>query len=347
LGIFIEIRDGLIEVISPIAGTPAAEAGIRPGDLILAIDGQRQEFRDTADAMKVLKGEPGSEITLTVKRRSLEKSFDLIMKRAEITIDSVRAVEVLPGGIGYLLIIAFQEQTDADLTAALETLERGGAKALILDLRGNPGGLLTSATAIADIFLDPGLVLVGTKARDGIREQVLSESQAKFKDWPIAVLVDAGSASASEILGGALRDHQRAILVGERSYGKGSVQSIFDMLDGETVMKFTTAYYTTPSGRKIHRSEDAGPEEEWGLIPDVLAPASESEQIAIARWSSDRYVAELKRAAGETVELPPRPKDTALEAAIARLTAVRLGTAKLFEGAESNPESSTGSDGEK
>lgn len=326
LGFFLSIEDGLVQVIAPLEGTPAAEAGILPGDIIRRINGKTYGFKDSAEALKTLKGEPGTKIQLSVQHKDQDAIVDMELTRAEIKIDSVRGVELVDqdAKIGYLRIIAFQGATRKDVLLSLAKLVDGGARAIIIDLRSNPGGLLHSATDIADAFVDRKKLLVTTKGRSREAKPTLSERDPIFGDIPVAVLIDGGSASASEILAGALRDHKKAVLIGTRSYGKGSVQSVEDLYDG-TVLKLTIAYYYTPSGRRIHRPKDAKAEDEWGLLPDIEVRLSHEERSVLAAVQAEKYVNRLRRKAGDTAkasEASTKFKDRVLEKAKAHLRAV-------------------------
>lgn len=263
-GIGVEIfrqPDGSLRVIAPIDGTPAARAGIKAGDLIVAIDGKPLSPGD-ADSSGPLRGEPGSEVALTILREGRDEPLEITVKRGTIRIDSVRS-RMLEPGYGYVRISAFQADTAADFERQLEQLvaQSGGALAgLVIDLRSNPGGLLTSAVQIADALLDKGSI-VSTRGRIAISDAEFGATPGDRLDGaPVVVLVDAGSASASEVLAGALRDNDRARVVGSRTFGKGSVQTLLPLDNGDSV-KLTTARYYTPSGTSIQAR---------GIVPDVI-----------------------------------------------------------------------------
>jgi len=262
-GVGVELQrqaDGSLRVIAPIDDTPAARAGIRAGDIITAIDGK--PFKpDEGDTSGPLRGEPGSKVTLTIVRENRPKPFDVTLTRETIRIVSVRS-RMLEPGYGYLRVASFQADTAADFDRQLDKLrEQAGGKlrGLVIDLRSNPGGLLTSAVQIADSLLEKGKI-VSTRGRVPISDAEFGATPGdRSGGAPIVVLVDAGSASASEVLAGALRDNGRGRIVGSRTFGKGSVQTVLPLDNGDSV-KLTTARYYTPSGKSIQA---------LGIIPDV------------------------------------------------------------------------------
>jgi len=261
LGIEISRKDDFIAVISPIDDTPAAKAGIKAGDLIVKINNESTKGISVVEAMKKLRGKPGTQVTISIWREGLDKPFDLSITRAIIEVKSISSKTLEPG-YGYVKIHQFNANTISLLRKALDEMEsaQGGMKGLVLDVRNNPGGLLDQAVKVSDEFLDSGLI-VYTKGRDS--NQNISESATslpKRPKYPIVVLVNAGSASASEIVAGALQDNHRAIILGERTFGKGSVQSIMPLPDGSAI-KLTTAKYYTPSGRDIQAK---------GIEPDLI-----------------------------------------------------------------------------
>jgi len=261
IGIEIGIRDGYVTIISPIEDTPAAAAGLKPLDRILAIDGQSTKNFTLMDASQKLKGKRGEKVTLTIQRGN-EKPFDVTIVRGSVKIQSVTHKDLEPGWI-YMRLSRFIETSAADMEKVLQSYmkKKKEVDAIVLDLRGNPGGLLEQAIKIADMFLPENALIVTTRSR---QENETKESRAsgrfKYADVAMIVLVDAGSASASEILAGALQDHKRALILGERSFGKGSVQSVIRLDDGGA-LKLTVARYYTPSGRSIQAQ---------GIQPDLL-----------------------------------------------------------------------------
>lgn len=257
--------DNTLRVIAPIDDTPAAKAGIKSGDVIIAIDGKPISGED---GMEPLRGEPGSKLTLTIAREGKPKPFDVTLTRETIRVASVHS-RVLEPGYGYVRINSFQADTGADFQSNLDKLQANGKlKGLVLDLRSNPGGLLISAVQVADDLLAKGNI-VSTRGRIAISDSKFDATPGdRLQGAPLVVLVDAGSASAAEVLAGALRDNNRARVVGSRTFGKGSVQTVLPLDNGDSV-KLTTARYYTPSGKSIQAS---------GIVPDVVlkpdAPAT-------------------------------------------------------------------------
>ena len=261
--------DNTLRVIAPIDDTPAAKAGIKAGDVIIAIDGKAIGGED---GMEPLRGEPGSKLTLSVVREGKSKPFDLTLTRETIRIASVRS-RLLEPGYGYVRISTFQADTGADFQTQLDKLQAGGGtsgkglRGLVLDLRSNPGGLLTSAVQVADDLLDKGGI-VSTRGRIAISDAKFDATPGdRLQGAPLVVLVDAGSASAAEVLAGALRDNNRARVIGSRTFGKGSVQTVLPLDNGDSV-KLTTARYYTPSGKSIQAS---------GIVPDVVLQPEQKE----------------------------------------------------------------------
>jgi carboxyl-terminal processing protease len=249
--------DNTLLVVSPIDETPAAKAGIKAGDVIIAIDGKPISSKD---GMAPLRGEPGSKITLSILREGKPKPFDVSLTRETIRVASVRS-RMLEPGYGYVRISAFQTDTAASFQTQLDKLQASGKlRGLVLDLRSNPGGLLLAAVQVADDLLDKGTI-VSTRGRISISDSKFDATPGdRLNGAPLVVLVDAGSASAAEVLAGALRDNQRARVVGSRTFGKGSVQTVLPLDNGDSV-KLTTARYFTPSGKSIQAS---------GIVPDVV-----------------------------------------------------------------------------
>jgi carboxyl-terminal processing protease len=270
IGIEITVRDNILTVVSPIEGTPAHEAGLEAGDKIIKIDGKPTLDMTLMDAVKTIRGPKGTEVNLTVSREGEDKPLEFTIIRDVIPLKSVRQYMLKPG-IGYLRISNFQGKTDEDLETALSELETGDTlKGLILDLRNNPGGLLNQAIKVADVFLDSG-VIVSTKGRNSSQNiKVSAHENKKGLSCPIVVLVNGGSASASEIVAGALQDNKRALILGTKTFGKGSVQTILPLSDGSG-LRLTTARYYTPNGTSIQLS---------GITPDILmefVPVDENE----------------------------------------------------------------------
>jgi carboxyl-terminal processing protease len=260
LGLEITLRDDILTVVSPIEDTPAYRAGLQAGDRIVKIDGLATKDMQLADAVKRTRGKPGTTVTISVAREGWTEPKDFEIQREQIRVHSVRTQD-LGGGFGYIKLRVFQEQTAHDLDQALEKLGKDGMKALVLDLRNNPGGLLTSAVEVTEKFVEDGQLVVYTEGR--VRNQNMRFSAHATKAYngiPMVVLVNQGSASASEIVAGALQDYGRAIVVGTQTFGKGSVQTMIPLSDGSG-LRLTTAKYFTPKGRSIHGR---------GLTPDIV-----------------------------------------------------------------------------
>ncbi len=259
LGIQITVRDGILTVVSPIEGTPAYDLGIQSGDRIVQIEGESTRGITSDEAVKLLRGEPGTKVNIGIAREGVEDLLEYTVTRDIIKIDSVPYSFLMDDGVGYVRVARFARTTAGELNAALGELEAGGMTSLILDLRSNPGGLLSQAVDVSDIFLDTGELIVSTKGR--LKQQNLdyhARTPARYdRGFPILVLVNGGSASASEILAGAIQDWDRGIVVGTTSFGKGSVQTLMRLrpLTKETAMKITTAKWFIASGRMIEKPE--------------------------------------------------------------------------------------------
>ena len=286
LGIEVSMENGMVKVVSPIDDTPAAHAGLKPGDLITHLDGDPVQGMTLPEAVEKMRGPVSSEIKLTIRREGKDP-FDVKLVRATIKIQSVRS-HLEGDNIAYVRITTFNEQTDVGLNNAMKNLkQQAGGKLLgvILDLRNDPGGLLDQAVAVADAFLEKGEI-VSTRGR---RSEDAQRYNARPGDiaagLPIAVLINGGSASASEIVAGALQDHHRAILLGTRSFGKGSVQTIIP-LPGHGAMRLTTARYYTPSGRSIQAK---------GIEPDIVVEAAKIEKTPDKGEAKVATASDLKR----------------------------------------------------
>jgi carboxyl-terminal processing protease len=260
LGIEITLKDDVLTVVAPIEGTPAYRAGIHPGDRIVKIEGLPTKDMQLTDAVKRMRGKPGTKVTIGIMREGWGEPKDFPITREQIRVQSVRTLELEPG-LEYIRLRQFQEQTSNDLETLLDKYTKEKKiQALILDLRNNPGGLLTASVEVAEKFLEAGKLIVYTEGR--VRNQNMrfsATARRVYTDFPMAVLVNNGSASASEIVAGALQDHGRAIVLGTTTFGKGSVQTIIPLSDGSG-LRLTTAKYFTPKGRSIHGK---------GLSPDI------------------------------------------------------------------------------
>ena len=280
LGIEVSMESGLVKVVSPIDDTPAARAGLKPGDLITHLDGSPVQGLSLPEAVEKMRGPVNSDITLTVRREG-QDPFDVKLTRAIIKIQSVRS-HIESNNIAYIRITSFNEQTDVGLNNAMKNLKQqanGKLIGVILDLRNNPGGLLDQAVAVSDAFLEKGEI-VSTRGKRAEEAQRYNARPGDIASGlPIAVLINGGSASASEIVAGALQDHHRAVLIGTKSFGKGSVQTIIP-LAGHGAMRLTTARYYTPSGRSIQAR---------GIDPDIVVEAAK-----IAKDEKDKKPADKK-----------------------------------------------------
>ena len=268
LGIEVSMENGLVKVVSPIDDTPAAHAGIKPGDMITHLDGQPVQGLTLPEAVEKMRGPINSDITLTIRREGRDP-FDVKLTRANIKIQSVRS-HLEGSNVAYIRITSFNEQTDVGLNNAIKNLKQQANNKLIgvvLDLRNNPGGLLDQAVAVSDAFLDRGEIVSTRGRRSDDAQRYNARPGDIASGLPVAVLINGGSASASEIVAGALQDHHRAILIGTKSFGKGSVQTIIP-LAGHGAMRLTTARYYTPSGRSIQAR---------GIDPDIVVEAAKIE----------------------------------------------------------------------
>jgi carboxyl-terminal processing protease len=289
--------DGLVRVVSPIDDTPAQRAGIKPGDAIIAVDGE-PVGEQLDDTVTKLRGDAGTKVRLDVRRDGVDDMLTFDLERTMIHVDSVKS-DLLEPGIGYLRITQFSETTGRDLNRAFQGLEaRNGSElhALILDLRNNPGGVLDAAVEVSDAFLDDGVIVSADGRIDEAKFSMSAHPGDLMHGEPIAVLVNGGSASASEIVAGALKDHHRATIMGSHTYGKGSVQTVMPLSNGRAI-KLTTSRYFTPSGEPIH---------EGGILPDVPlqadaddAPVEAGEALVEKDSVLRQALAELKQSVAQ------------------------------------------------
>ena len=306
IGVQVERRDSKVIVIAPIADTPGERAGIQRGDEITKVDGQSLEKIGMDKIIERLRGKPGTKVSVTLFRPAKKITIDLTLTREVIKVESVRDVRMLGDGIGYIQLTQFSERTGAEFKQALKQLQTDGAKALILDLRNNPGGLLDAAVEVAEPFFQRGELIVYTKGRTAdSRQELRAGSVAGGLTLPVAVLVNSGTASAAEVVAGALKDTARAVVVGETSFGKGSVQSVFQIRNGEA-LRLTTARYYTPSGVSIH---------EKGIEPQVAVSVSPEDEAKVRLQRLRRDITDPKEFAArfgfEPVE--DRPLQAALD----------------------------------
>ncbi|HVN86052.1 MAG TPA: S41 family peptidase [Candidatus Binatia bacterium] len=274
LGIEITLRNGLLTVVSPIEDTPAFRAGVKAGDQIIKIEDEFTKDMTLVEAVKRMRGPRGTKIHLTLRREGTAGLTDYTLVREVIKIQSVKS-RTLEKGYGYVRITQFQERTDEDLDKALKALEKengGHLTGLVLDLRNDPGGLLTQAVRVSDAFLDSGLVVYTDGRLENQKQKYYAHRQGSHTEFPMVVLVNGGTASASEIVAGALQDHKRALVLGEQTFGKGSVQTILP-LDDNAALRLTTARYYTPNGRSIQA---------MGITPDVVM-----ENVPVAKGDAE------------------------------------------------------------
>ncbi|CAN5638803.1 S41 family peptidase [soil metagenome] len=274
LGVVVTMEDGGLTIVNPMEDSPGFDAGIKPGDRILRINGTSTEKLTLAQAVEMLKGEIGEKVTLTLLRPSTKEIKDYELTRATIKVRSVKDAQILPNSnpqdlkIGYVRITQFNEPTAVELAKALDKLDKEGMQALVLDLRYNPGGLLNSAVDVCGLFLPQGTRVVSTEGRSPGREYRTSLHGEKPRTLPLAILVNYASASGSEVVAGALKDLNRAIIIGETTFGKGSVQSVIALPDG-SALRLTTAKYYTPSRQVIHKV---------GVSPTIRATMSQQQE---------------------------------------------------------------------
>ena len=315
-----------LTVFSPLVGSPAYEAGIRAGDKILKIDGRSTQGMSLHDSMEAMHGPPGQPVTLSILHEGDKQPVEIPVVRRMVQVETVRGDTrnkdgswnfFLPGHerVGYVRVTGFAEKTSADLREALDWLTAHHMRGLVLDLRDNRGGLLETAKEVCDMLISSG-VIVSTRGRD---KQVLSVIKASgkgpFTDFPMAVLINQDSASASEIVAACLQDHHRAVIVGQRSYGKGTVQELIDLGDRRGELKLTVASYWRPSEKNIHRRHGATEDDVWGVLPDegYKVVMSDADRKQYSRWRQER---DVYGPAGEKKHLSEPFVDRPLEKAV-------------------------------
>lgn len=315
IGVQVEIdpETNRLKILAPLVGSPAFKAGVHSGDLVLEVDGDSTEGWNLDKAMEALQGRPGTEVKLGVLHAGADKLETIAIQRAIIDLPSVLGAARKPDGtwnylldedrkIGYIRLDSFTEETPEEVKSALEELKRAGMKGLLLDLRDDPGGLLAAAVEVSDLFIEEGKI-VSTRGRNTREKVYRATKEGTYTGFPIAVLVNRHSASASEILAACLQDHKRAKVVGERSYGKGSVQSLLQLDGGESVLKLTVATYWRPSGKNIHKFKNAKAGDEWGVTPDPGLAVRFSEED-YRDWYEERHDHDLLTGAEKKEEKP-------------------------------------------
>lgn len=312
LGIEITIRDRALTIVTPLDDTPASRAGLSPGDRIVKIEGELTKNLTLMDAVKKLRGKPGTQVTITISRPGEEEYREHTLSRAEIKVKSIKESMIIDDGIGYIKMVQFQERTGKDLEKALRKLEKKGMESLILDLRNNHGGLLHVAIEVADKFLPRGKLIVSTKGKSAKQDSEWTSSNRQTRaDLPLVILVNKGSASGTEIVAGAVQDWGRGIILGSKTFGKGTVQSVMKLKDG-SALRLTTAEYFTPSGRSIH---------EEGITPDIAVELSPEDEVKLAMMKYDELEKKMKEANGEDVGEEEEVEDIQLNRAVDLLKA--------------------------
>lgn len=327
IGVEISLREGILTVITPLVGTPAEAAGVKAADKIVKIDGKITKNITLNDAVKQMRGKPGTMVTLTVWRDGMPNILDIPIKRDIIKIHSIKKASLVEDKIGYIKLVEFQENTTRDLDEAIKKLESEGMDSLILDLRNNPGGLLDGAVDVSERFLAKDKVIVSIKARSPSQSMVF-KSSGKFvrPDYPLIVIVNEGSASASEIVAGAIKDNKRGIVLGAKTFGKASVQTVIPLKDG-SALRFTTACYLTPSGKLIKNE---------GIIPDVVADKDgraekkKDEVDIFEKLEENKSAKPQQESAKKEKEKVELEKDSQLDAAVNLMKAI-----KVYKGAKS------------
>jgi carboxyl-terminal processing protease len=319
IGIQITVEEGQLKVLSPLVGTPAYRAGVQAGDRIVKIEGEATKGLDIEEAIRRLKGEAGTTVTFSVVHALSNEEETVTLKREIIHVDTVLGDKRKPNDkwdfmfdvdrrIGYIRVTAFSRDTAGDLKKALDELVSGDVKGLILDLRFNPGGLLNSAVDVSDMFLPVGKI-VSTKGRTAPEKSWDAKKEGTYEGFKMVVLVNRYSASASEIVAAALQDHNRAIVIGERTWGKGSVQNVIELESGKSALKLTTASYQRPNGHKIHRFPEDDENDEWGVKPNdgYEIKLSDRELGRLVQYRRNRDILAAKPRSAQVVNNDSQP----------------------------------------
>lgn len=286
LGIEVVIKNGVLTVLTPIVDSPAFRAGVLIGDKIIKIDGKSTRNISIREAIKLLRGKPNTKITLTVIHEDEREPVDITVNRAKIHVKSVRGARIIDseGKIGYMAITSFQENTLPDMDSAIQDLRKQGMKSLVLDLRFNPGGLLNVARDVSDKFIKKGIIVTTKGRHKSQNHEYKAHRSGTYPDFPLVILINKGSASASEIVAGAIKDHKRGILLGTRTFGKGSVQSLIPIENRNSALKLTTAKYYTPSGTQIDGT---------GIEPDIKVDLTKAELKELYAYLSRIHAADI------------------------------------------------------
>jgi carboxyl-terminal processing protease len=327
IGIQVDMRQGRLLIVSPLVDSPAYRAGLQAGEMIVEIEGKSLDGIALDEAIRRMKGEAGTTVTITVQSRGGQRRT-VTLTREMIRMETVRGDRrndedrwdfMLDHDrkIGYIRVDSFSRETYRDLQRAMHDLEQQQLRGLVIDLRFNPGGLLTSAVEVADLFLPDGEI-VSTAGRNSPKRSWTARKPGTYEGFPMAVLVNRASASASEIVSAALQDHKRAVVVGERTWGKGSVQNVIELEGGKSALKLTTAGYLRPNGHNIHRAPDAKESDEWGVLPDpgFEVKLDDKELASLAEYRRARDILLINHAAKPTegdqppASVPPDAKDT-------------------------------------
>jgi len=332
LGIRIAIRDGVLTVVTPLPRTPAYELGVLPGDKIIKIEGKDTKDITLTEAVKLLRGKPGTQVTISILREGEKELIDFTITRAVIKIESVPGAEMVTDKIGYIEIAEFSKDTPSEFDKAWKKLEKQGMQSLILDLRYNPGGLLTTAVEICKDFIGGRKLIVYTQGRtEDQLNKFFAEEAAKYERIPLVVLVNKGSASGSEIVAGCIQDWKRGIVLGEKTFGKASVQSLMPLSDGSG-LRLTTAKYYTPNGRSIH---------DVGIVPDIVVSVPAEVMAELMKQKEKIYglteEAEKKREK-EKIKDPQIERAKEILLAQERFSEIEKGVQEILEGVEEGAE---------
>jgi carboxyl-terminal processing protease len=337
IGIQIAADDGQLTVLSPIYGTPAYRGGVLAGDRILEIDGRSTDGIDLDEAARRLHGEEGAAVTLTVVHPGKHEKTKIKLVRQRIHLETVLGDRRNPDGhwqfmldpkqgIGYVRLTAFSSETASELQSVLAQLQKDKLRGLILDLRFNPGGLLSAGIEVSDLFVSEGRI-VSTKGRNSPEHVWDAHKEGTFGGFPLVVLVNRYSASSAEIVAACLQDHKRAVVIGERTWGKGSVQTLIQLEGGKSLLKLTTASYRRPSGKNIHRFPDAKETDEWGVMPDagMKIELADEEMTRLIQDRRERDILQSpvkdREKKPDAKEKSPPPVDRQLQAAVKYLAA--------------------------